>query len=87
MSFFNFPEYLQYSLVFLNLVILIINVYCMIMGVVFETKKRYLTFNAVLTLLTSVVFSISAGANFEYRKLSEKNEEFVKDQALFRRGK
>ena len=78
MSFFNFHEYLQYSLVFLNLVILIINVYCMIMGVVFETKKRYLTFNAVLTLLTSVVFSISAGANFEYRKISVKNEDFVK---------
>ena len=77
MRFFNLSEYLQYSLVFLNLVILIINVYCMIMGIVFETKKRYLALNSMLTFLTSVVFSFSVGANFEYRKFSAKNAGFI----------
>ena len=34
-NFFDFPEYLQYSLIFVNLLILAVNVYCMIIGAIF----------------------------------------------------
>ena len=35
-SFFDLPEYLQYTLIFLNLILLVINIYCVVSCVIFE---------------------------------------------------
>ena len=47
-NFFDLPEYLQYSLVFINLLILAVNVYCVIISAVFESKKRYRFLNGLV---------------------------------------
>ena len=77
MRFFELPEYLQYTLVFINLIIVIINVYCIIMGVVFDTKKRYLALNVMLLIFSSIIFCFSVGANFDYRKSSLKSTDII----------
>lgn len=77
MDFFDLSEYLQYSLIFINLLILIINIYCLITGVIFQTKIRYLATNISLLVLTAVVFFVSVGENFEYRKAGLKNDSYL----------
>ncbi len=73
MSFLNFPEYLQYFLVFINLIIVIVNVYCAITGVIFETKIPYRAVNVSLLVISSLLLFFSIGANYEWHKAFEKN--------------
>lgn len=85
-NFFDFPEYLQYSLVFINLLILAVNVYCVIIGAVFESKKRYRLLNGLLLVLTAGLFVFSAAANFEYRKITVRTEMFAEPFSDFTVG-
>ena len=85
-NFFDLPEYLQYSLVFINLLILAVNVYCVIISAVFESKKRYRFLNGFLLVLTAGLFAFSTGANFEYRKISVKTEIFAEPFGNFTIG-
>ncbi len=66
--FFNLPEYLQYTVVFFCLVTLVINIYCVVSCVIFESQKRRVNINLLLTVFTSVLFSLFCSANFVYRK-------------------
>ena len=74
MNFFSLPEYLQYSLILVNLLVLIVNVYCVVTGVIFEMKKHYVVLNAALIVPTAVLFWFAVGANYEHRKITLKNE-------------
>ena len=85
-NFFDLPEYLQYSLVFINLLILAVNVYCVIISAVFESKERYRFINGLLLVLTAGLFAFSTGANFEYRKISVKTEIFAEPFGNFTIG-
>ena len=67
-SFFNLPEYLQYTLILFNLILLIINVYCVISCVIFEFKKHYVALNSILAFFTSLLYFTAVSANFNYRK-------------------
>lgn len=67
-SFFNLPEYLQYTLILFNLILLIINVYCVISCVIFEFKKHHIALNSILALFTSLLYFTAVSANFNYRK-------------------
>ena len=86
LNFFNFPEYLQYFLVFINLLILVINIYCVIISAVFEAKMRYRLLNGVLLVVTSAMFVLSTGANFEYRKISVLSDIFIRSLSDFTIG-
>lgn len=68
MSFWNLPEYFQYFLIFVNLLLLTVDIYCVVTVVVFEVKKRYLAENTVLVVLTSTLFFVATSANFDYRR-------------------
>lgn len=68
MRFFDLSEYLQFTLVFINLLIVIINVYSVISCIIFETKKSYLAVNSILLAFSSIMFFFSCGANFEHNK-------------------
>ena len=85
-SFFDLPEYLQYSLVFINLLILAVNVYCVIISAVFESKKRYRFLNGLLLVLTAGLFAFSTAANFEYRKITVRTEMFAEPFSNFTVG-
>ena len=63
MNFFDLPEYLQYSLIFINLLILIINIYCMITGVIMACSPDPITppVEAEIELNTSEVSFSSEG--------------------------
>ena len=68
MNFFSLPEYLQYSVVFFCLITLVINIYCVVSCVIFESHKRRLNLNLLLTAFTSVMFYLFESVNFIYRK-------------------
>lgn len=67
-SFFDLPEYLQYTLIFFNLILLVINIYCVVSCVIFEFKKHHIVVNTVLTAFTCVLYFTAVSANFNYRK-------------------
>lgn len=67
-SFFDLPEYLQYTLIFFNLILLVINIYCVVFCVIFEFKKHHIVVNTVLTAFTCVLYFTAVSANFNYRK-------------------
>ena len=67
-NFFDLPEYLQYTLIFLNLILLVINIYCVVSCVIFEFKKHHIVANTVLTAFTCVLYFTAVSANFNYRK-------------------
>ena len=83
MRFFALPEYLQYSVVFLNLIVLILNIYSLITSVVFRVKKTYIVTGALLTAVTSALLVFSCGANFEYRKSLYRESAWIKVFDLF----
>lgn len=66
--FFDLPEYLQYTLIFFNLILLVINIYCVVSCVIFEFKKHHIVANTVLTAFTCVLYLTAVSANFNYRK-------------------
>ncbi|MBO5936164.1 MAG: hypothetical protein J6Q79_00960 [Clostridia bacterium] len=68
MNFFDLPEYLQYSLIFFNLILLVINIYCVVSCVIFEFKKHHLALNIILGILTSILYCTAVSANFNFRK-------------------
>ncbi len=82
-NFFDFPEYLQYSLIFVNLLILAVNVYCMIICAIFEMKIPYRILNAAILVPTAVLFVFSVGANFEYRKITVTEKIFTEPFSRF----
>lgn len=67
-SFFDLPEYLQYTLIFFNLILLVINIYCVVSCVIFEFKKHHIVAKTVLTAFTCVLYFTAVSANFNYRK-------------------
>ncbi|MBQ7861491.1 MAG: hypothetical protein IJ349_04725 [Clostridia bacterium] len=67
-NFFDLPEYLQYTLIFFNLILLVINIYCVVSCVIFEFKKHHIVANTVLTAFTCVLYLTAVSANFNYRK-------------------
>ena len=67
-NFFDLPEYLQYTLIFFNLILLLINIYCVVSCVIFEFKKHHIVANTVLTAFTCVLYLTAVSANFNYRK-------------------
>ena len=67
-SFFTLPEYLQYTLILFNLILLVINIYCVVSCVIFEFKKHHLASNISLAALTCVLYIVAVSANFNYRK-------------------
>lgn len=67
-NFFDLPEYLQYTLIFFNLILLVINIYCVVSCVIFEFKKHHIVANTVLTAFTCVLYFTAVSANFNYRK-------------------
>lgn len=67
-NFFDLPEYLQYTLIFFNLILLVINIYCVVSCVIFEFKKHHIVANTVLTAFTCVLYFAAVSANFNYRK-------------------
>lgn len=68
MQFFDLPEYLQFTLVFINLIIVILNVYCVISGMIFGTKKSFLVTNTGLIIISSVMLFFSCNSNFDHHK-------------------
>lgn len=76
-SFFTFPEYLQYSLLFINLIAFMLNVYSVISDLIFEAKKRYLIMNSLALAGTSLLFFFSLTANFDYRKSTDNGTFFI----------
>lgn len=67
-SFFDLPEYLQYTLIFFNLILVVINIYCVVSCVIFEFKKHHIVVNTLLTAFACVLYFIAVSANFNYRK-------------------
>lgn len=68
MSFFALPEYLQYTLIFFNLILLVINIYCVVSCIIFEFKKHHTVANIIIALMTSALYFTAVSANFNYRK-------------------
>ena len=68
MNFFALPEYLQYTLIFFNLILLVINIYCVVSCVIFEFKKHHTVANTIIALMTSVLYFAAVSANYNYRK-------------------
>ena len=85
-NFFDFPEYLQYALIFVNLLILVVNVYSVIISAVFEAKMRYRLLNMILLVMTAGMLAFATGANFEYRKISVLSDIFISSFAEFTIG-
>ncbi len=67
-NFFDLPQYLQYTLIFFNLILLVINIYCVVSCVIFEFKKHHLALNITLGILTSILYCTAVSANFNFRK-------------------
>ena len=67
-NFFDLPEYLQYTLIFLNLILVVINIYCVVSCVIFEFKKHHIVVNTLLTAFACVLYFIAVSANFNCRK-------------------
>lgn len=67
-NFFLLPEYLQYMIIFINLIVLVINIYCVVSCVIFEAHRQRLGINLVLSGITAVLFYLFVSANFVNRK-------------------
>lgn len=68
MSFFLLPEYLQYVTIFVNLIVLVISIYCVVSCIIFEAHKKRIGINLILSGLNAFLFSMFVSANFANRK-------------------
>ena len=67
-SFLMLPEYLQYTVIFVNLIALVINIYTVVSCVVFEAHKKRIGINLILTGLNTALFYMFVSVNFANRK-------------------
>lgn len=67
-NFFMLPEYLQYTIIFVNLFVLVINIYSVVSCVIFEANKRRIGINLMLTGLNTALFYMFVSVNFANRK-------------------
>lgn len=70
-SFFSISEYLQYVIIFINLIVLVINIYCVVACVIFEVQRSSLRANVILTVITTTLFYFFVSANFTNRQKTE----------------
>lgn len=67
-SFLMLPEYLQYTVIFVNLIALVINIYTVVSCVVFEAHQKRIGINLILTGLNTALFYMFVSVNFANRK-------------------
>lgn len=67
-NFFMLPEYLQYTVIFVNLIALVINIYSVVSCVIFEAHKKRIGINLILTGLNTALFYMFVSVNFVNRK-------------------
>lgn len=67
-NFFMLPEYLQYTVIFVNLIALVINIYSVVSCVIFEAHKKRIGINLILTGLNTALFYVFVSVNFANRK-------------------
>ena len=77
MNFFLLPEYLQYVIIFINLIALVICIYSVVSCVIFEAHKKRTGINVILTGLNTALFYMFVSANFINRKRVN-GPEFIK---------
>ena len=77
-NFFMLPEYLQYTVIFVNLIVLVINIYSVVSCVIFEANKKRICINLILTGLNTVLFYMFVSVNFANRK-SIKGHSFLSE--------
>ena len=68
MKFQSLPDVLQSLLLFFIFVTLIINVYCVVFGIVFRSKKKYKIVNGVLLISTGTLFYIVSLAYYDMHR-------------------
>lgn len=76
-DFFALSEYLQYFIVFISLIIVIIDIFCMMSAIVLKVKKRYLVLDVILLVFSVPLFTLLTFGNYGYRKNPENYEMFV----------
>ena len=74
----SLPDMVQSLLLLVNLLILIVDIYCVILGWVFGSGRIYRFFNGALTVLTSVLFCLS-GMDYYNRYMHSGNPGFSKE--------
>ncbi|MEE1321619.1 MAG: hypothetical protein UHM85_08825 [Acutalibacteraceae bacterium] len=67
-NFFMLPEYLQYTVIFVNLIALVINIYSVVSCAIFEAHKKRIGINLILTGLNTALFYMFVSVNFANRK-------------------
>ena len=67
-NFFMLPEYLQYTVIFVNLIALVINIYSVVSCVIFEAHNKRIGINLMLTGLNTALFYMFVSVNFANRK-------------------
>lgn len=74
----SLPDMVQSLLLFVNLTILIIDIYCAVSGYIFSSKKVYSFLNGSLILVTSVLFCL-LGLDYYNRHLPFYHPDFLKE--------
>lgn len=74
----SLPDMVQSLLLFVNLTILIIDIYCAVSGYIFSSKKVYRFLNGSLILVTSVLFCL-LGLDYYNRHLPFYHPDFLKE--------
>lgn len=67
-NFFLLPEYLQYVIIFVNLLTLVVSVYCVVSCIIFEAHKRRIALNILLSVSATLLFCVFTSANFTNRR-------------------
>ncbi len=67
-NFFMLPEYLQYTVIFVNLIALVINIYSVVSCVIFEAHNKRIGINLIITGFNTALFYMFVSVNFANRK-------------------